>query len=317
MPNVSGPIADLSYRNYDGPMLEVGRSWWVIAKMSMRLALKNRIFWVWATLSAFGYILLSIILYVMDATRDIQALAHRQQPSPLDAMVWKDQFLFAFGMGQLWLFILTLLIGSGIIAADNRANALLVYLSKPCSKLEYLVGKWLAMFLLITAVTGIPSFIFLGFSWLSYRQYGVWDSWIFFKLILLAGVPGVIHASIMLGISSLFNQARLAGVTYAGLYFLSIFVATVFTFMWIEGRSPLAGQLTHSSVGGLIDGMGKIILGSDGGLPLMMGRKGMQQAMNNPPIPSVLPFTIIFFLVCALFLYIAWRKVRAVEVVGK
>ena len=53
---------------------------------------------------------------------------------------------------QLFLLFIALLAGAGSIANDNRANALLVYLSKPCRKVDYLFGKWAGLAMLIAGV---------------------------------------------------------------------------------------------------------------------------------------------------------------------
>src|SRR4051794_26367275 len=98
----SSPILDLSYRNYDGPLEAPIHRWWAIAKMTMRLGVKKRGFWVWAVLSGYWYLILMAVFYFMDVL----------SPTPEAAaqffarIIWKDQFLNAFSIGQLIYFIL-------------------------------------------------------------------------------------------------------------------------------------------------------------------------------------------------------------------
>ena len=322
MASAAGPIADLSYRNYDGPLEDVGKRWWTIAKMTMRMALKKKWFWALAVFSTYGYGILSIIFYFLDTFADSGAMG-RQAMNPMTNVIWKDQVLTGFSLGQLWIFCFTLLIGAGVIAADTRANALLVYLSKPVTKADYLLGKWLGMFLLIVAVTGVPMLLFTAFNWMSYRQYGHWDTWLLFKLIPLMIVPAFLHSSIMLGVSAMFNQGRVAGAVYAGIYFLSGLVAGIATGIRMSSMeqgtpsSSILDQAMYFSVPGMIEGLGKVILGTPGsaGNPFDMRRQSFDPGMSIPE-PNGLLFTFLFLVTCMVFVLFAWKKVRAVEVVG-
>jgi ABC-2 type transport system permease protein len=329
----STPIADLSYRHYDGPLEAPFYRWWAIAKMTMRLALKKRGFWWWSILSGSWYFMLGVIFYFMDVTSEqINAASGINASSQFFANItWKDQFLNGFSSSQLFLFILSLLIGAGAIANDNRANALLVYLSKPCSKLDYLIGKWFGVFLLITMATAIPTLIFFGYCYMSYRQYNFLeqDPMLFWKLLAIIPIPAAFHASVSLGISSLFNQGRMAGATYAGLYFITYFFTTAMGVVRIvtiqEGTPrgagtppPLVDTLFYGSVDGIQIALAKNILGTRGSPLFNAGPRGMSAdaARFIPPIPSALLFGSLYVAICALFLYIAWRRIRAVEVVA-
>jgi ABC-2 type transport system permease protein len=322
---MASPIADLSYRHYDGPLEPPAHRWWAIARASMRLSLRKRGFWIWATLSAWSYILLLIIFFFVDTFS--QGIAEGQKNPILLQIVWKDQFLNAFSTAQLFYFILALLIGVGTIANDNRANALLVYLSKPCTKTDYVIGKWLGIFVPITLVTAVPTFLFYLYCLMTYRDYGFLteDPRLPFKLAAMVLVSGFVHASLSLGISSLFNQGRLAGATYAGLYFftLSFTKAMHIISNQLQGDSkPVPGMvnnLYYASVDGIQIGLAKAILGTDGSV-LIPGMNGGGRRAGSSPLPVPAPeFWPIFGVVvgiCVLSLLFAWTRVKAVEVVG-
>jgi len=311
----SVPIADLSYRGYDGPMAPPKMRWWVIAKASMRMAIKKKGFWVWASLSTYWYAILMVFFYV--ASELTPNVRPGELPPLFANIVWKDQFLDAFSFGQLFYLIIALLIGAGSIANDNRANALLVYLSKPCTKTDYIVGKWVGIFVPITCVVGIPMILFYGYCVLSYREYGFisQDPWLFFKLLAIIPIPGIFHASVVLGVSSLFNQGRLAGATYAGLYFLTNFATKIMQVIRFQaGREtpPVIDNLFYGSIDGIQIGLAKIILGTNGS-PLFQQRT---RGITLPPAPNPTVFFIAFFLVCGIAILLAWKRIRAVEVVN-
>lgn len=318
------PIADLTYRNYDGPLEPPLYRWWAIAKMSIQLALKKKGFWFWAIFSGYWYIGLVFIFYVVDqfASNFVGGGGNPLANNPAKAsatlfsqVVWKDQFLNAFGFSQLLLLFIALLIGAGAIANDNRANALLVYLSKPCSKMDYLIGKWLGIFIPITLISLAPSMVFYFYCLMSYRQYGFLnDPWLVLKLPLMAMVPGVFYASVSLGISSLYKQGRMAGATLAGTYFISYFFTEAMAGLHNNRSGSMVSSLYYCSLDGLQYGMSKIILGTDGSafFPFI----GSRGAVHPVPAPSALPFVLIFLGICSLSVLIAWTKVRAVEVVA-
>src|SRR4051794_33523324 len=135
----STPIADLSYRNYDGPIEPPSRRWWAIAKMSIELTLKKKGFWIWSVLSAWWYVALLFVFYFADRMTgqfqgglggDTANMSPEQLTNAMMSTVqWANPFVHAFSYAQLFFFVLALLTAVGTIANDNRANALLVYLS--------------------------------------------------------------------------------------------------------------------------------------------------------------------------------------------
>jgi ABC-2 type transport system permease protein len=319
---MASPIADLSYRNYDGPLDPPINRWWAIAKMSMRLSVKKKGFWVWSVMSGYWYLILLAIFYFADQSTQLGNAVGRKNPF-FSNIVWKDLFANGFSVSQLFFLILALLIGAGTIANDNRANALLVYLSKPCTKLDYVIGKWLGIFVPMTIVTAVPTLIFYFYCLMSYRTYGflTQDPWLIIKLFGLILVPGALHASLTLGVSAMFQQGRLAGATYAGVYFFGVFFTHAMQTIGVvgsvssgEGPSPIVNALYYCSIDGLQIAMAKILLHTDGS-QLIPGQPATPMRMVMPA-PSALIFVPAFFGLCGLAILLAWSRIRAVEVVG-
>ena len=336
--NTVAPIADLTYRNYDGPILPPANRWWAIAKMTMRLAMKKRGFWIFAGLSGIWYLILIILFWAIDTFG--QSISTGQKNPILTQFIWKDQFVHGFSIGQLPLFVLALFIGTGAIANDNRANALLVYLSKPCTRLDYIVGKWIGVFLPIAGVAFGSMGLFYLYGLLSFREYGfiTQDPLLLPKLVFVAVISGALHASLSLGISSMFNQGRIAGATYAGIYFLTQFFTKAMQISHItivrsgETVPDYIDRLYYASVDGVQIAMAKLILGTSGS-PLVPGLNSGGSPFGNPgrprpqrpavvpggltvPSPPLELFLPIFFGLCAIGVTIAWSRVKAVEVVG-
>lgn len=324
---MASPIADLSYRNYDGVLSDTRFRWWVITKAQIMVALKKRAIWWYVVLSAGYYVLLMGELFVFDMIAQATPPGRQNPLAELTArLVWKDQFVHGFSWGQIWYLAIALVLGAGAIANDNRANALLVYLSKPCDKRDYLFGKWFGVFLPLLIVSAIPSLVFFFYGAMSYRDAGFLtaDSWMLPKLILVLSIGAAFHASVVIGVSSLFNQGRMAGAVYAGFYFISNFFTQlmVIAFLNMTGRGRHANdapagalesvsKLYYASIDGLNIGMAKGIFGTDGTPSL-----GIPSGVRSVPMPPLWMTLGPILLISALMMYIAWRRIRPVEIVG-
>lgn len=324
----STPIADLSYRNYDGELTSTNHRWWVIAKSTMRMAMKKKAIWIYAILSGFYYIAMIIVLFVVDQMSQNVVPGQKSPVSGfLNSIQWKDQFVTGFSYGQIWFLAISLVIGAGAIANDNRANALLVYLSKPCDKRDYLFGKWLGVFLPLFVVSATPSLVFYFYGAMSYREMGFIssDPWLILKLPLMLAIGSAFHASIVIGISSMFNQGRMAGAVYSGFYFITNFFTQLMTIAWLaaqggprhrgegapEAVKNLIGKLYYSSVDGLNIGMSKGIIGTKGSAAF-----GIRSPIEMVPAPSLLFSLGTIAIISSLMMFIAWRRIRPVEIVG-
>jgi ABC-2 type transport system permease protein len=328
----SAPIADLKYRNYDGALENPRFRWWVISKQTIRQAFSKKSMWWAVAFAGWYYLGMIFVLFVVDqmnqaAQSGLQApgsaVRNNAMAAFMQRIVWKDQFVHGFSFGQMFFLIMALILGAGAIANDNRANALLVYLSKPCNKFDYLFGKWFGVFLPLLVVMAVPSLVFFAYGALSYREYGFFfqDPWLFPKLMLVLPIGAAFHASMVTGISAMFNQGRIAGATYAGIYFLTNFFTKAMTIAWLmqterRGATPgpmldVVKNLFYASVDGLSIGMAKAILGTDGS-PYF----GIPSDAKMVPAPPLWPVLGIIFAMSFISLAIAWRRIRAVEVVG-
>ena len=315
------PIADLSYRNYDGPLRPPTFRWWTIARQTMRAASKNKWLWIMSGLAGAYYVIVIIFLFVIDRFAEGNPQSAGFQKALLGGLQWKEQFNHGVGFAQVPSMIIAMIVGAGAIANDNRANALLVYLSKPCTKLDYAFGKWLGVFLLLLAALAIPSLGFYAYGALSFRDLGFFkqDPWLLLRLLAILPLCAALNASIILAISSLFKQGRLAGAVYAGIYFLGNFFTQIIGAAWVlNGRSVEKNggfrNLYYASIDGLQIGLSKAILGAQG--TNLLGLPNNRGFHLPPPAPPLLPMLAIVLFVTLVSIAIAWRRVRAVEVVG-
>ena len=322
-PGYASPIADLSYRNYDGPFKPRMIRWWIVALATVRLAFKSTAYWIIFTICILRYILECGSVY-------ITAQLQQQITDPTAQQMIREKFSHHFfsalcgSMNSYAILCLALVVGAGCIAADNRTNALMVYLSKPITKGDYLLGKWMGVFLSIYFATLIPALILYVFCLAGYVSAGFLkeDPWLFLRMPAACAVPAAIHASVLVGISAWSKTPRTAGAAYAGLYFISYTIAGIILGRIFYQLAPATlDLLTHSSISGAIDGLVQraydvksLDIPWFGQVAGQRQRGGGDGRLVNPP--PALWFTLTLgFTLAALGIAAARARIRAVEVV--
>jgi ABC-2 type transport system permease protein len=128
-----------------------------------------------------------------------------------------------FDRQDLFVFLVTITLGASAIAEDRRTNALQIYLSKPLTRLEYLVGKLSVLVVFLLFITWVPAILLLivqvlfagNFTFLRANAY-------LFPAITLYSIIEVVMVSMcMLALSSLSTSGRFAGILYTALIFFS------------------------------------------------------------------------------------------------
>lgn len=314
---MSSPIADLSYRSYDGPRLKASDCWKVILKNTVLSAVRKRIYWVVTFVGSWYFLALLVIMFFLER------VLGQQNPEMLSQflknMVWSDQLLLGFTFGQLSYLFVTILVGSGALANDRRSNALLVYLSKPVTTKDYVLGKFLGTYIPVLASMALPGILFYAIGALSYSGYGfLKDLSVLPKMLLVYLVASFFFTSLIFGIGALSKHGRIVSAAYAGIYFICGFLALVSYQAWnsnigseVATRSTTLARLTYAGVDGMVIGFAKSLLRTDGSLPFA------RQANFEVPVPFPplwLPSGIIL-VVCVVSWLLIMRSVRAVEVI--
>jgi len=160
-----------------------------------------------------------------------------------------DTFRQFLEQQDFFVFVITIWIGSGLIANDRRANALQIYLSKPLTRAEYIFGKLAILMLFLALVTWLPAIVLLivqisfagNFTFLKNNLF------LFPAITVFSFVQVTMVAAAMLALSSLSNSSRYVGILYAAVIFFTqaiygvLFAVTRSTSMsWISFSANLA-----------------------------------------------------------------------------
>jgi ABC-2 type transport system permease protein len=316
-PAVASPIADLTYRDYQGPLRTHAVRWWIVAVATLRMAARKPAFWAMVAICLLPYLAHGLRFYLQNNAAALTAGNNPFASATPSGQRWAFLIFQCLNgnVNSFGLFLIALIIGSGSISADNRANALLVYLSKPITKGDYLLGKWMGIFLTLYAVALIPALLIWSFLALSYSSEGFFkdDPWLLPHLILAAAIPAAIHSSLILGFSAWSKSPSIAGANYAGLYFLgNLIVGSILGHVVMRDSPKLGNLVQHLAIEGTIDGIAQNIL-------RVTDVEGLRGFAINPmqvgPPPNLWPILAMGAALVVLGIGAARMKIRAVEVI--
>src|SRR5688500_18642223 len=277
------PIHDQGYRRYGGRREPHGRRWWVIARAGVMERLRERRF---LALLLFAWIPFFVRVVQMYLAANVPQ-ASFLEPTPATFREYLDQ-------QSIFVFFITIYVGSGLIANDRRANALQIYLSKPLTRLEYVTGKLVTLLIFLAAVTWLPGMLLLLLQMMFAGNFTFLRANLFLlpAITLFSAVLVLLSAFAMLALSSLSKSRRFVAMMYAGLIF--------FTAAMYQALSQMTGSRAWAVISpeDVLDVMAAVIFRSPG----------------TPSIPMWGALLVIVVLIGAS-LWILERRVRGVEVV--
>ena len=224
------PIHDQGYRRYGGERAPRGQAWAVIAKAGVRTFFAKRAF--------VGLLLAAWIQFVVRCAQVYFAANFPQARQILD--VNSKTFRDFFDIQAMFVFFITVYVGAGLIANDRRANALQIYLSKPLTRTEYILGKLAILMTMLLLVTWVPAILLLVVQVTFSGNFTFFrnNAFLFPAITLFSFVYVVMMSASMLALSSLSNSSRYVGILYTGLIF---FTKALYGVLWfVTGTSSLS-----------------------------------------------------------------------------
>lgn len=206
------PIHDQGYRRYGGGREPHGRRWWVIARAGLLARVKERRVIALLLAAWLPFLVRAIQIYASANFQQVAFLA----PTPQMFREFLDQ-------QELFVFIVSIMIGAGLIADDRRANALQIYLSKPLTRVEYIAGKLITLAIVLTFVTWVPAILLLLLQILFAGSTKFLREHLFLipAITLFAGVQVFVSSFAMMALSSLSKSRRFVAMMYAGALFFT------------------------------------------------------------------------------------------------
>src|SRR5262245_31318839 len=137
------PIYEQTYRKYEARAPLRAVRFWPITREALRLILAKRAFLLLLMAAWAPFLYWVVVIYIVTRFPDMGRLL------PADAGLFGR---FLGGQSRFTLF-LSIFGGAGLIANDLRTGAILVYLSRPLTRRDYVLGKLGVLMALNASVT--------------------------------------------------------------------------------------------------------------------------------------------------------------------
>lgn len=209
------PIHTQNYRHWEGTLKTHSHTrWWIIAKVELKLLSQRKFVRLIVAIPPLIYVLAHAILIYINQVPGVNFVK-------IDSDFFQ-QFLFRLDPFPATFFVALVAIfgGSGLIATDMKNNALSLYLSKPISWQDYLIGKFAAIGILLGCLTLIPGLVlFLVQLLLAGTSFLKDNYWIPFSIIGYSVIIILSTSLLMLVFSSLTVNSRYAIIGFSAVWF--------------------------------------------------------------------------------------------------
>ncbi len=303
-------VYEHTYKQYLGKLTPDWSRFLVIPRHAFRDVFKSKLFTAFFAVCFIPLLVEAILIYLH---HNVNALAILQvnvrELIPIDASFFQT----FVNVQATFAFFVTLLVGPPLVARDLRNNALPLYLCRPFSRTEYVLGKMSVLLILLSLITWIPQLLLFLFQ--AYLEGAAW----FLENISLASaiflssmVVILLLALLSQAISALVKWRVIASAALLGIFFIpSVFgevVNNLFMTRWGNIISPgaLMRNVTAGLFGTFIRASGFTSFDGRG------GRGGTDFILYEPPLWAS---WFALFVVCAICLALLSRKVKAYEVI--
>ena len=286
------PIHTQDYRHWEGTLNPRPYTrWWIITKAELKLLAQRKIVRLIVAIPPAIYILVhATLIYILN-----------QVPGAVFSFDIDNAFFQNFlfrnpGAGPPSSFLIALIAifgGSGLIATDLKNNALSLYLSKPISWIDYLIGKCAVIGILLGCLTLVPGLLLLlEHVLLTDTPFLKVSYWIPLSIIAYSVLIMVSSSLLMLLFSSLTSNPRYAIIGFCAVWFGSPIIYEILTAITRTSKMALVSIWAHYDILGTI-----LFAGS-----------------HNYAVHWVwaLLIQIALIVVC---LFVLHRRIRAVEIV--
>ena len=301
-------VYEHTYKPYLGKLTPEWSRFLIIPRHAFRDVFKSKLFTAFFVICFAPLLIEAILIYLH---HNVNALAilkvNVRELIPIDAFFFQT---FVNLQASLAFFV-TLLVGPPLVARDLRNNALPLYLCRPFSRTEYVLGKMSVLLILLSTITWVPQLLlFLFQSYLEGASWFVSNLWLASAIFIGSVVWILLLALLSQAVSALVKWRVIASAALLGVFFIpSVFgevINNLFLTRW--GNIISLGALMKNVTAGLF---GTFVQAS-GHFTEWDGRVGHEIIVNEPPLWAS---WFALFVICAICLALLSRKVKAYEVV--
>jgi len=206
-----------TYEPYEGPRTPAWSRFLILPRVSYSRLWQSR-FLVMFFMGCFFYPLgLAGYIYIAN---NLSILENFQQAAARFVSVDAGVFLYYCSFQGGAAYLLTAFVGPSLVSPDIVNGALPLYLGRPFSRVEYLLGKMSVLLILLSTITWIPGLILFGIqSSLAGWDWMVKNAWIAAALFAGSLLWIVVLSLIALAVSAWVKWKVAAGAVLMGIFF--------------------------------------------------------------------------------------------------
>jgi len=302
-------VLERTYKRYEGRLTPEWSRFLIIPRHAYVDVFRSKLFTAFFALSFLYPLLCSILIYLHHNANilGIKGL-DVQQLLPIDASFFKFYVVWQGITGSF----LVMLVAPQQVARDLTNNGLPLYLCRPFSRSEYVVGKMSIVIILLSAITWAPGLLLFLFQ--SYLEGWSWfaeNIWMA-SAIFIGSLAWILVLALLSQTISAWVKWRFAAraALLAVFFITTIFGETMnvlFQTRWghIFDLRALFANVWAGLFGLFVQQTGEM-------QEVRNSRIVREVIMNEPPLWAS---WFVLFLICALCLWLLSRKVKAYEVV--
>jgi ABC-2 type transport system permease protein len=303
-------VYEQTYKRYAGPLTPEWSRFLIIPRHALRGTFNSKLFTAFFAICFIPLLVELIMIYLRHNVGALAAFSINVRE-----LVPVDGFFFQtfVNVQNSFAFLLALLIGPPLVSRDLRNNALPLYLCRPFSRTEYVIGKMSVLLILLSLVTWIPQLLLFFFQ--SYLEGFTWfkaNAWIASSIIIASFFWILLLALLTQTISALVKWRVVASGAMVALFLIpsafGLFVNEVFRTRWGNIISLIA-SISNVTAGlfGTFDRAAEVQRIRD-----FEGTIVREVVLLEPPL--WLSWGVLFLLCAICLALLSWR-VKAYEVV--
>lgn len=303
-------VYEQTYKPYKGMLTPERSRFLIIPRNTLRGVFNSKLFTAFYVICFLPSLIEAVFIYLHHNVTALEIMKlNARQLIPIDGSFFQWFVVFQGALA----FIVAILVGPPLVSRDLRNNALPLYLCRPFSRTEYVMGKMSVLLILLSFITWVPQLLMFLFQ--SYLEGFAWfrsNLWIASGIIIGGLVWILLLALLSQTISALVKWRVVASGLMLGIAFIpSAFAGIVnilFQTHWanIISLSALMLNIT-AGLFGTFDRVGGRIQVTDFDDTVVR-----EVLLMEPPLWAS---WAALFLFCAVCLAILHWKVKAYEVV--
>lgn len=277
-----------SYRAYAGALTPTWSRFTIITRYAFRNLFRSRMLTAYFVCCFFYPLGCAVALYLNHNLSLLTTLNIREVFT-----VDSDFFLHFLAVQSAFAFILTAIVGPGLVSPDLANNALPLYLCRPFSRAEYVIGKMAILLWLLSLITWIPGLILYGIeASLSGAAWAWANIGLAWGIFIGSAIEILVFSLLSLAISAWIKRKLAAGAALLGVFFFG------------SGLAQVINAVLETKNGYLID-LGNLLTTVEGSL------------FGHTSVVGISASSAWIALVAACVFCVALmeRKVRAYEIV--